>query len=254
MCLRSAGACTAEDFPAGVLFDLDGTLLDTASDMAGALNALLIEEGRAPLPFEQLRPSVSHGALALVRLGFGTLIEPELSQLRARFLDLYGRRLTRETRIYAGLPRALDHLDRAGIRWGIVTNKPGFLTEPLLEHLGLRARAQVVVSGDTLPQRKPHPAQLLHAAAQLELPPGKCLYIGDAERDVLAARAAGMHVWVALFGYIPAAERPLEWPAHGWLHTPRELAELLLSMRRDLDQPSASRSDSMSRADSAMKD
>jgi phosphoglycolate phosphatase-like HAD superfamily hydrolase len=113
------------------------------------------------------------------------------------------------------------------IAWGIVTNKPGWLTEPLLEKLNLRQRAGVVVSGDTLLARKPDPAPLLHAATELGLSPAECIYIGDAERDVLAARAAGMRVYVAMFGYIPAQERPREWPATGWLEGPEAVAQLI---------------------------
>jgi 2-phosphoglycolate phosphatase len=214
-----------------VLFDLDGTLLDTAPDMAGSLNQLLQEQGREPLPFERIRRLVSHGATALVSLGFAGVAEPLFATLRARFLEIYHGRLSLETRVYEGIAEALDRLDSSGIKWGIVTNKPGWLTEPLLEGLALRRRAQVIVSGDTLAHRKPHPAPLLHAAQKLGVAPAECIYIGDAERDVLAAQAAGMQVFVALFGYIPADEQPHGWPASGWLETPRALATLLGSIR-----------------------
>ena len=213
-----------------VLFDLDGTLLDTAPDMAGSLNQLLQEQGREPLPFESIRLLVSHGATALVSLGFAGVAESVFAVLRARFLEIYRGRLTVETRVYAGIAEALERLESRGINWGIVTNKPGWLTEPLLEHFCLRQRAQVVVSGDTLPQRKPHPAPLLHAAEILGVAPAECIYIGDAERDVLAAQAAGMQAFVALFGYIPTNEQPHAWPASGWLDTPQALATLLGSI------------------------
>jgi phosphoglycolate phosphatase len=120
------------------------------------------------------------------------------------------------------------------VLWGIVTNKPESLTLPLLEHFGLRARASVIVSGDTLAQRKPHPAPLLHAASKLGLHPRECIYIGDAERDVLAGQAAGMNVYVALYGYIQPSERPDAWPANGWLHTPAAMAELLATVGKAL--------------------
>jgi anhydro-N-acetylmuramic acid kinase len=214
-----------------VLFDLDGTLLDTAPDMAGALNQLLQEQGRAPLPFESIRLLVSHGATALVSLAFAEAVEPAFGVLRARFLEIYRARLAVETRLYEGIAEALDRLESRGILWGIVTNKPGWLTEPLLEHFALRQRARVIVSGDTLAQRKPHPAPLLHAAEKLGVAPAECIYIGDAERDVLAAQAAGMQGFVALFGYIPANERPHEWPASGWLDTPLAMAALLARVR-----------------------
>jgi N-acetyl-D-muramate 6-phosphate phosphatase len=212
-----------------VLFDLDGTLLDTAPDMVGALNQLLREQGREPLPFADVRCSVSHGARALVRLGFPEIHEPEFEALRQRFLNIYRTCLAVETQIYEGVAEALTRLESAGVPWGIVTNKPGGLTMPLLEHFGLHARAGVVVSGDTLPQRKPHPAPLLHAAKRLGVPPADCIYIGDAERDILAGQAAGMKVYVALFGYIPSTERPNDWPAHGWLPSPASMTELLRS-------------------------
>lgn len=213
-----------------VLFDLDGTLLDTAPDMAGALNALLQEEGLAGLPFEAIRARVSHGAGAVVRLAFPHTTDAALEELRRRFLDLYNNRLSVESRLFDGLNEALDDLDSRGIPWGIVTNKPGWLTEPLLEQLALRQRAAVVVSGDTLTERKPHPAPLWYAAERLGAAPNLCIYIGDAERDVLAAKAAGMAAYVALFGYILPDEHPQEWPADGWLETPQSLGQLLRSL------------------------
>jgi 2-phosphoglycolate phosphatase len=213
-----------------VLFDLDGTLLDTAADMASALNELRHEEALGPLAFAQIRPEVSHGAGALVRLAFPATSDAEFARLRTRFLQIYRDRLAVHTQPYAGLLDALCDLESRGIVWGIVTNKPGWLTEPLLQQLELLERAAVLVCGDTLAQRKPHPAQLLLAAQRLALAPGQCIYIGDAERDVLAARAAGMDVFVALFGYIQAHERPREWPADGWLETPQALVALLGSI------------------------
>jgi len=214
-----------------VLFDLDGTLLDTAPDMVGALNQLRAEERLDSLPIEHARPFVSHGARALVRLGFPQASGAAFEELRSRFLDIYRARLSHETKAYDGVEPALRYLEATGISWGIVTNKPGWLTQPLLEQLALGERAGVVVSGDTLQQRKPHPAPLLHAAEKLRALPAHCIYVGDAERDVLAAQAAGMRVFVALFGYIPADERPLEWPANGWLESPAVMARWLESLR-----------------------
>ena len=213
-----------------VLFDLDGTLLDTAPDMAGALNELRHESQLPPLPFLGVRPFVSHGASALVRLAFPEADAVVFADLRERFLHLYRNRLGRETRPYEGALAALEGLESNGIPWGIVTNKPGWLTEPLLEQVGLRGRVAVVVSGDTLVERKPHPAPLLHAADRLGVMPRQCIYIGDAERDVLAANAAGMRVYVALFGYIPENELPLQWPASGWLESPEAMSELVRSI------------------------
>jgi N-acetyl-D-muramate 6-phosphate phosphatase len=213
--------------PRAVLFDLDGTLLDTAPDMVGALNTLREERSFPPLPFAAARPQVSHGAAALVRLGFPEVPAPDREALRVRFLELYSDRIADETRPFERVPELLGMLERAGIPWGVVTNKPAWLTDPLLQALGLSRRAQVVVSGDTLAERKPHPLPLLHAAQLLGLAPAECLYVGDAARDVQAARAAGMQVIVALFGYIDPLEMPRDWPADGWISSPLELLDWL---------------------------
>jgi len=213
-----------------VLFDLDGTLLDTAPDMAAALNVLRQEHALDPIPFEQIRQRVSLGASALIQLAFPLANEAEFAQKRARFLEIYGDSLAVTTQPYEGLADVLARLESVRIPWGVVTDKPARFTEPLLEALALRHRAAVVVSGDTLAHRKPHPAPLLHAAMQLGIDPAECVYIGDAERDVLAARAAGMKVYVATFGYIPVHARPNEWPANGWLGTPQALVSLVDSI------------------------
>jgi N-acetyl-D-muramate 6-phosphate phosphatase len=213
-----------------VLFDLDGTLLDTAPDMAGALNELRHEKRIGPIPFKNIRPLVSQGATALVRLAFPEADAAAFAALHVRFLEIYRGRLALETRPFEGVLDALARLDSNGVAWGIVTNKPGWLTEPLLQKLALRDRARVIVSGDTLAERKPHPAPLLYAANELGVEPALCIYIGDAERDVLAAQAAGMKVFVALFGYIPADGQPRDWPASGWLASPQEMLELLASI------------------------
>jgi phosphoglycolate phosphatase len=191
------------------------------------------EDGLEPLSMESIRPHVSHGSTAMIRLSFPEVDPgPQFEVLRRRFLAIYNDNLAVETQLYEGLEGALRRLETDGIAWGVVTNKPGWLAEPLLQRLALRQRAAVVVSGDTLQARKPDPAPLLYAAERLGFAPGECIYIGDAERDVLAARAAGMPVYVALFGYIPAQERPLEWPANGWLDTSRAVAELLDGLPR----------------------
>ena len=207
------------------LFDLDGTLLDTAPDMAGALASLLAELGREPLPFDAVRVQVSNGSIALARMAFPAL-EPggeAFEALRLRLLDLYSVRVARETRLFAGFEPLLAQLEAAGVPWGIVTNKPGWLTEPLLEQLGLAQRAAVVVSGDTFAERKPHPRQLLHAAERIGRAPGECLYVGDALRDVQAAVAAGMRPLGVRFGYLDPATDPQRWPVEGWINEPGEL-------------------------------
>jgi N-acetyl-D-muramate 6-phosphate phosphatase len=187
-----------------VLFDLDGTLLDTAPDMGGALNALRAEHGLAALPAERIRPHVSNGAAALVRLGFPELAGDSFEALRLRFLSLYAQALCEGTQLFDGGAELLDMLESAGLPWGIVTNKPGWLTDPLLAQLRLDRRAASIVSGDTLPVRKPDPAPLRHAAAAIGVAERDCVYLGDAERDMLAARAAGMRAVFARHGYFDA--------------------------------------------------
>ncbi|HUN26274.1 MAG TPA: phosphoglycolate phosphatase [Steroidobacteraceae bacterium] len=221
----------AADAPRAVLFDLDGTLLDTAQDLSDALNALRGEQGLDPLDFVRVRTFVSHGSSALVRIAFPQAPEPKFLSLRDRLLELYGAALAVHTRPFAGVPQLLAYLERAGLPWGVVTNKPAHLTEPLLEALALRRRAAAVVSGDTLPERKPHPRPLLFAAEQLGVAPAACVYVGDAERDVLAARAAGMRAVVACFGYIGPSDTPRQWPADAWLEAPEELIAYLESSR-----------------------
>lgn len=210
-----------------VLLDLDGTLLDTAPDMADALNRLRQAEGLAELPFEQIRPHVSHGAPRLIRLAFGEPDIPQFEALRGRFLEQYRSCLALRTCLFDGFEEVLAALETAGLRWGIVTNKPGWLTEPLLAALGLDRRTACVVSGDSLPQRKPHPMQLLHAAALLGLEPRQCVYLGDAERDVQAARNAGMIPLAAGFGYLSDGEDPRAWQPDAVLARPQELLDWL---------------------------
>lgn len=197
-----------------VLFDLDGTLLDTAPDMGRALNRLRREQGCPPLGFEAIRPVVSHGSPGLLRLGFDIgPDDPTYVPLRDRFLDLYQRDLARDTRPFPGIPELLAWLESLDIPWGVVTNKPGWLTDPLLVALNLYQRAACVVSGDTLPQRKPHPAPLLHACLQAGVAASDCVYIGDAARDIEAGQRAGMHTVVARYGYIHAHEDAAAWGA-----------------------------------------
>src|SRR5271167_2176753 len=188
-----------------VLFDLDGTLLDTAPDMAGALNALRQEYSLAPLPYEIVRGGVSHGAARIVRSGFPDADPLTFAALQQRFLEIYRGALSRETRLFAGMEEVLQTLARWNLKSGIVTNKAAWLTEPLLEQLGLRARFDCVVSGDTLAEKKPHPLPLLHAATLAGVAPATCIYVGDALRDVQAAHAAGMLALVANYGGMPAA-------------------------------------------------
>jgi phosphoglycolate phosphatase len=217
-----------------VLFDLDGTLLDTAQDFHESLNELRAEENLAPLSFETVRAQVSHGGHALVRLGFGVLDPDAHETMRKRLLNIYRKRLARHTRLFDGGDEMLDALENRGLAWGIVTNKPGWLTDPLLVEVKLDQRARAVVSGDTLAERKPHPLPLLHAAKTLGVDPRDCVFVGDAERDAQAAQAAGMYSLIAGFGYIGDGDRADEWFQHGWLHTPLDLLAWLDKPRSEL--------------------
>ena len=215
-----------------VLFDLDGTLLDTAGDMMEALNNLRAEEKLGALSYEAVRCQVSHGGHALVRLGFGELPAEEHEAMRTRLLNIYRRQLAKHTCLFEGGGEMLTELERRGLHWGIVTNKPAWLTDPLLVEVKLHKRAGAVVSGDTLSERKPHPMPLLHAAKTLGVDPAHCVYVGDAERDMQAAKAAGMFALVAGFGYLGDDDRADTWFSHGWLHTPLELIHWLDGSRR----------------------
>jgi N-acetyl-D-muramate 6-phosphate phosphatase len=215
----------------GVLFDLDGTLLDTAPDMGGALNELRIEQGLEDLPEAMIRCHVSRGAAALVRLGFPDPTPAEQVSRVERFLVLYRNRLARMTQPFDEMLAVLSSLEERGLPWGIVTNKPTWLTEPLLRELGLSTRPRVVVCGDSLPERKPSPMPLLHAAGRMDLAPERCVYVGDDLRDMQAARAAGMLAIGARFGYIDSATKIDEWPADGWISSPLQLLEWLPQSR-----------------------
>lgn len=209
----------------GVLFDLDGTLLDTAADLAPALNAVLSEQGRATLPLERIRPSVSHGAQALIELGFADLSTTEREHLRQRLLAIYLANISVHTRPFPGVDTLIDLLDTRRIPWGIVTNKPARFTEPLLKDLGLHRRARCAISGDSTEHPKPHPLPMLTAARHLGVAPQDCLYVGDAERDVQAARNADMACVVAGFGYLGADDDPNAWAADAILDSPQALLD-----------------------------
>jgi phosphoglycolate phosphatase len=213
--------------PLGVLFDLDGTLLDTAPDMIAALNVLRAEEDMPGIPFDRLRPHVSHGAARLIEVGFACSRGERFESLRQRFLDRYRSSLCVGTQLFDGLAPVLDWLEGRAIPWGVVTNKPGWLTTPLLAELDLASRAACVISGDTLPEKKPHPLPLLHAAALMRLEPACCAYVGDAERDIQAGRAAGMRTCVAAFGYLGEDDDPLAWLPDAVAARPADLLEAL---------------------------
>jgi 2-phosphoglycolate phosphatase len=211
-----------------VLFDLDGTLLDTAPDLTYALNQVLREESRSALSLAALRPLVSHGAKALIRYAFSLEPgDPGFEARRERLLEVYRANLARETRPFPGILEVLDILEARGLNWGVVTNKPSWLTEPLLAALALLDRAACVISGDTAEHAKPHPAPMLLACRQAGSQAFECLYIGDAQRDIEAGRNAGMRTLIAGFGYVPPDIDINVWNADGIIERPQEILEWL---------------------------
>ncbi len=210
-----------------VLFDLDGTLIDTAPDMVAVLRELQADNGREPVDYEVGRSNVSNGAIGLLGIGFPDRDIIVNSDLHLDFLDRYARRVCVDSALFDGLDALLDALEAAGRPWGVVTNKPEHLTLPLMEALGLHARSACTVSGDTLPVRKPDPAPLLHACEIGGMRPERTLYVGDAERDIAAGRAAGMTTIAALYGYITADDSPGGWGADLAAEDTAELAQLV---------------------------
>ena len=211
-----------------VLFDLDGTLVDSAPDLAGACNEMRVERGLAPLPYVQLRRMVGSGARGMVGVSFGSVPEtPGYSELRDEFLARYEARMTRETRVFDTIVPVLAWLEQASLPWGIVTNKATRFAVPLVAALGLAERAAALVCGDTVAQSKPHPAPLLEAARRLGLAPEHCAYVGDDRRDVDAGRAAGMLTVVAGWGYLGDGDAPTEWGADHLIARPDELPGLI---------------------------
>ncbi|PID44772.1 MAG: phosphoglycolate phosphatase [Proteobacteria bacterium] len=211
-----------------VLFDLDGTLLDTAPDMIRALNLLVQEEGLPAVDHAVARQHVSHGAGALVKLGFGdTQSDTDYQRRCQRYLELYQQNLCVDTVLFDGMAETLAFLEDQQIAWGVVTNKPAFLTEPLLKALDLDRRCASIISGDSLPQRKPHPQPLFHAANECNVLATECIYVGDAERDIIAGNRAGMITLLASYGYISADDQPEQWGANGIIRHAQEILDWL---------------------------
>lgn len=211
-----------------VLFDLDGTLVDSAPDLAGAANDLRASHGLPALDYEALRPMVGSGARGMVGVAFGvTPGEPTFESLRDAFLDRYAQRLLERTRLFDAMHAVLHGIESAGLRWGVVTNKAMRFTAPIVAGLALRPRMAALVAGDTTAHSKPHPAPLLEAARQLGLQPARCVYVGDDQRDMLAGRAAGMATLAAAWGYLGTGPSVHEWGADQVLSHPDELLNWL---------------------------
>ncbi len=226
--MTRSGSAAKAGFQA-VFFDLDGTLVDTAPDMVSVLCELLAENGFAPLPFATARASVSNGAAGLIGLAFPDVDDAVRQRLHKEYLDRYEQSVCVRSKVFPGLLELLDELDSNGCPWGIVTNKPRRMTEPLLAQLGLAPRAACVVSGDTLPQRKPDPAPLLYACHLANVPPAESVYVGDAERDIAAGRAAGMATIAATYGYIVDGDDPMRWRADRIAADTESLGRLLFA-------------------------
>jgi len=211
-----------------VLFDLDGTLIDTAPDMANALNILLQEENCKVLSFDEIRPVVSNGSAALVQLGFPELKDDAtITRLKKRYLEIYEAKLCVDSVLFPGMTQLLEHIENQQMCWGVVTNKPGWLTDSLMQQIGLSERAACVVSGDTTKNRKPHPEPMYLACKQADSHPQNCIYIGDALRDIQAGNNAGMRSVVANYGYIGEWENIAEWGADFVVEAPLEIINLL---------------------------
>ncbi|HBE93450.1 MAG TPA: phosphoglycolate phosphatase [Gammaproteobacteria bacterium] len=216
------------DTPAlkAVLFDLDGTLVDTAPDLSEVLNTLLIHHGKPPQPYEAIRPHVSHGSVGMLGLGFNiNELDPSFNELRKEFLDLYANELCHKSKLFPGMSDVLDELEQRDLPWGVVTNKPDFLTRPLLDELKLSNRCCCIISGDTLADRKPHPAPMYHAAGLAGSDPQHCVYVGDASRDIEAGNRAGMFTLIAMYGYLSDQDSPELWEADGSIEDPAGLLD-----------------------------
>ncbi len=209
-----------------ILFDLDGTLLDTAPDLAFALNAVLQEQQRPPLPFSKIRPHISHGGEALVRLGFNLAEgDPASKPLHTRLVEIYSAHIADHTKPFDGMLETLNTLDKKGINWGIVTNKPANLTMPLLEKFKFACHSACNICGDTLEEKKPHPAPLLYACELMQILPENCVYVGDAQRDIEAGQRAGMRTLIASYGYFRQEDHPETWGATGSIQQPLALLD-----------------------------
>ena len=215
--------------PRAVLFDLDGTLADTAPDLAAAVNWLRTERGLDETPYEVLRPTASAGARGMIGAAFGLAPGDDgYEELRLQWFDRYQDHMAVESTLFEGIDALLQGIEDAGMAWGVVTNKPMRFTDPLIPQIGL-AHAGCIVSGDTMPQAKPHPAPLLEGARRLDISPSQCWYVGDDLRDIEAGRAANMVTVACAWGYCGSVE-PSTWGADYLCATPLDLLELLRSL------------------------
>lgn len=206
-----------------VLFDLDGTLVDSAVDLLNALNTVLVRGDRSPLPLSAIRPVVSKGARAMLSVAFADLDEAGREVFLKPFLDQYELAVAEHSTPFDGVEDVLAALEAEGVRWGIVTNKPLYLARGVVASMGWSARSAILLGGDSLPRKKPDPDQLFLACEELGIAPGDCIYVGDDERDIVAARRAGMKSVAALWGYREAHEDPAAWRPDAVAASPRDL-------------------------------
>lgn len=211
-----------------VLFDLDGTLIDSAPDLGAAADKMRTDRGLPALPLEHYRPMAGAGARGMLDCAFGMSSEdPDFPAFREEFFANYQACMTQRTRVFDGVEELVQRLRQQGLAWGVVTNKSRRFTEPLTRAMALFATAGTVVSGDTTPHSKPHPAPLLEAALQLGLDPQQCVYVGDDERDIAAGHAAGMGTVAATYGYLGRQTDARQWGAHTEINTPLALLQCL---------------------------
>jgi len=214
--------------PQAEIFDLDGTLIDTAPTFVILLNELLNKHGKAPLTADIIREHVSHGARALITIGFGPCESDEnFKELRNELPDLDEPNLVNGTQLFKGMQEVLDKLKEKNIPWGIVTNKPTRFTFPLIHQLGINDQCSVVICPDDVENTKPDPEPRQLACFRLNVQPERCIYIGDHERDIQAGNAAGMLTVTALFGYIPLNENTNNWHANEKIEKPADLIKLV---------------------------
>ncbi|MCR6661926.1 MAG: phosphoglycolate phosphatase [Luteimonas sp.] len=214
---------STQRFPRGVLFDLDGTLLDSAPDMLATVNRMRLARGKPAMALDEIRPHVSRGARAMSSAAFPEVPVEQVPGLVPEFLDLYREELGRHSRPFDGIEAMLAALENDDAVWGIVTNKPEYLAREILPQLGWETRSAVLIGGDSLPERKPHPLPLLHAAEAIGIAPADCVYVGDDRRDIDAARAAGMPSVVALWGYRLDDDDPVAWQGDVMIDSPEDL-------------------------------
>jgi len=208
-----------------VLFDLDGTLVDTAPDLIACLNQALSNKGYAQVPDADIKPLISSGAMAMVKYAVSDANETEQTELLDLMLDCYQNNIAQHSRFFAGISETLDIIESAGLKWGIVTNKRERFTLPLMDALNLSRRASCVVSGDTTTNSKPHPEPMLVACEQANVKPENCVYIGDAAHDITAGKNANMKTLAALYGYLKEGDQPEEWGADALIENPQQLQQ-----------------------------